>query len=138
MKELQIGDRVGFSNGNKKGVITDALYSNAKDKFIYQVHWNGEGMPSQSQYDAEDLFLIDDKEYRFEVTCLDNVVVAVLYERVGNDDEKEVTRGHGHIIHSGVVGFAQAASYALKKILLEVNGGDLPVRAGGYNNVQMP
>lgn len=135
MKDLQIGDRVGFSHGNKSGVITDALYSNAKDKFIYQVHWDGDGMPSQSQYDTEDLYLIEDREYRYDISLHENVVVAVLYERINSADEKEVARGHGHIIHEGVLGFTQAASYALKKILLEVAGGDLPMRDGGYHNV---
>jgi hypothetical protein len=59
------------------------------------------------------------KEYRYEFSYLDNVVVAVLNE-VGDGYIREVARGHGHIIHEGVEGIAQAASYALKRIYLKV------------------
>ena len=32
-------------------------------------------------------------------------------------------KGHAHLLHDGVVGYAQAASYALKKIYEKLNGG---------------
>ena len=127
MKEFQIGDKVGYVHHKAIGVIEDILYSNATDKFIYSVHWEGIGMPSRSQHDAEELYPINDKEYRYDISLHENVVVAVLYEKVGND-EVEVARGHGHIIHDGVVGFTQASAYALKRIMLSVNGGELPMR----------
>ena len=33
-------------------------------------------------------------------------------------------RGHGHIIHEGAMGIAQASAYALKKIWQKMEGGD--------------
>lgn len=133
MKEFQIGDKVGYAHNKAIGVIEDVLYSNKTDKFIYSVHWECVGMPSRSQHDGEELYPIMDKEYRYDIYLQENVVIAVLYEKVGND-EFEVARGHGHIIHDGLVGFTQASAYALKKIMLEVNGGELPMR-GDHHDV---
>ena len=127
MKEFQIGDKVGHVLRKSVGVVEDVLYSNATDKYVYSVKWDCLGMPSKANHDAEELYLIDDREYRYEITLHENLVLAVLYERV-NNDEFEVARGHGHIIHEGVVGYTQAAAYALKKIMLDVNGGELPMR----------
>lgn len=53
-------------------------------------------------------------QYSWTFEVLDNVVVGAMFETVGNR-KTEITRGHGHIIHEGSVGIAQAASYALKK-----------------------
>ena len=133
MKEFQIGDKVGYIHQKAEGVIEDILYSNATDKFLYSVKWQGIGMPSRSQHNADDLYPINDREYRYEISLHNNVVVAILYEKA-NDDEFEVARGHGHIIHDGVLGFTQAASYALKRIMLEINGGEMPMR-GDHHDV---
>ena len=59
--------------------------------------------------------------YKYEFEHLENVVVARLYEIKG-DVVTEVARGHGHIMHDGVIGVAQAASYALKRIYEAVGG----------------
>ena len=62
--------------------------------------------------------------YTYDFEFLDNLVIARLYEVV-EDKKWEIARGHGHIIHEGLVGIAQASSYALKKILEAVNNGSL-------------
>ena len=63
--------------------------------------------------------------YRYEIQPAGkDVVVAILYETVG-DVEREIGRGHGHIIHSGAIGFAQAASFAMKKIYTNMNEGKM-------------
>ena len=46
-------------------------------------------------------------------------VVAVELVEVDGDDEETVARGHGHILHDGAEGIAQAASYACKKLWFE-------------------
>ena len=53
--------------------------------------------------------------YFYKITYLDNLVLVVLYEATG-DGKKELARGHGHIIHEGAAGVAQAASYAMRGI----------------------
>ena len=134
MKNLQIGDRVGYIHQKAEGRIVDILFSNATKKYLYSVKWDCIGMPTKSQHTEEELYLLEEKKYRCDVDIHGNVVVVVLYETVG-DDDFEVARGHGHIIHEGVVGIAQAISYASKRILLEVNGGEIPSR--GEEDVQV-
>ena len=59
--------------------------------------------------------------YRHEFEYLDNVVVAKFIEIDGDGNETELGRGHGHIIHDGASGIAQAASYALKQIWFKLS-----------------
>ena len=61
--------------------------------------------------------------YYHEFDYLDNVVVARFYE-VKGEEMTEIARGHGHIIHEGALGIAQASSYALKRIYQKINGED--------------
>ena len=91
---------------------------------MYTIHFNGSFFPSTTAYSGANLELVEeDKSYRWEVFQADNnVVTAVMYESV-NGVEREVDRKHGHCIHAGAIGFAQAASYAMKKIYTNMNDG---------------
>ena len=74
-------------------------------------------------FDAIDLEKFEEKhEYRFDFFYDDNVVIVSMF-----DGDVLIERGHGHIIHSGADGIAQAASYAMKKLWAKMNdkGGDL-------------
>lgn len=57
--------------------------------------------------------------YYHEITYMDDLVLVVLYEAT-EDGPKELARSHGHIIHEGVEGIAQAASYAMKGVWYKV------------------
>lgn len=57
--------------------------------------------------------------YYHEITYLDDLVLVVLYEAT-EDGPEELARSHGHIIHEGVEGIAQAASYAMKGVWYKV------------------
>ena len=107
----------------EEGLIVDKLYSEAHSRFIYFVHFDGYDKASHAQFDAESLELIKDEPitYRHEFEYLDNVVVCRFYEIKG-DEKTELMRGHGHIIHEGSLGIAQASAYALKKIWLKMEG----------------
>ncbi len=59
--------------------------------------------------------------YYHEITYLENVVLAVLYENT-EDGPVELARAHGHIIHEGADGIAQAASYAMRLIWFKIHG----------------
>ena len=61
--------------------------------------------------------------YWHEITYLDNAVLVVLYEAT-EDGPKELARAHGHIIHEGADGIAQAASYAMRLIWFKIHGGE--------------
>lgn len=140
--EFKIGDRVKVKEyadiieahrtkgvarlHGKVGTVTDKLWSEVNGDFIYRVHFDGYERPSNKMWTDKQLFILIKKpvEYKFEFEYLDNVVVAVFYEVVG-DTKTEIARGHGHIIHEGALGIAQAASYALKKMFEKMNGGTL-------------
>lgn len=113
----------------KDGEVVDKLWSGAKGCTVYKIKIDGATRQSSIDFPSSAIDLIselDKKTYTYEFDYLDNVVVARFYE-VGEDYKTEIARGHGHIIHEGEIGIAQAASYALKKIyqkILEKNGGN--------------
>lgn len=109
----------------KSGVIVDKMYSEAYERFVYRIRFDDSIAPSNYQITADNLKLDEEHpQYTYNIAIEDGVVVAVLYETVG-DKTKEVGRGHGHIMHDGVIGVAQAASYALKRIYIDMNEGKL-------------
>ena len=145
MKEFYIGDRVRVKDytevsdvqkaktikdkpymwnagkakiAGKEGVIVDKLYSEAHSRFIYFLHLDGYEIKSHAQFDGDSLEVIQNEPitYCHEFEYLDNVVIARFYE-VRGDQKTELARGHGHIMHDGAFGIAQASSYALKKIM---------------------
>lgn len=138
--EFKIGDRVKVKEyesipekhqskgigrlSGKVGTVIDKLYSEINDGFIYRVHLDGYERPSNKMFTEEQLYILIKipKEFKFEFEYLDNVVVAIFYELEG-ESKTEIARGHGHIIHDGALGIAQAASYALKKLYAKMNGG---------------
>ena len=140
--EFKIGDRVTVKEyenipekhqskglgrlSGKQGTVIDKLYSEINEGFIYRVHLDGYDRPSNKMFTEEQLYIIIPipKEVKIEFEYLDNVVVAILYEVVG-DAKTEIARGHGHIIHDGTLGIAQAASYGLKRLYEKMNGGTL-------------
>jgi hypothetical protein len=110
-----------------EGEIVDKMYSEAKGCAVYRIHIDGYDRPSKCDFVAECLDLAteeDEQRYVYEIEYFENLVVARLYEVV--DGEKvEIAKGHGHIFHDGVYGIAQAASYAVKRIAMDLNGGTL-------------
>lgn len=110
----------------KKGTITDKLYSERIDGFVYAIKFDDFELPSKKLWTEDTFYILIDipVKYEFEFDYLNDVVVARYYE-VKGDVKTEIERGHGHIIHEGAKGIAQAGSYALKKILEKINGGTL-------------
>lgn len=111
---------------DKVGTIEDKLYSENSDGYVYKIKLDDHRGTSRILY-TEDIFkpYSENKpEYDYEIEILDNVVVVRLYEEFGSIKE-EVARGHGHIIHEGALGIAQATSYATKNILEKLNGGTI-------------
>lgn len=116
----------------KEGKVVDKLFSEMLGGDVYRILLDGKTVPSSILFAEDMLDPIEEQEqptYRYEFEFLDKVVVCRLYE-VNGDTETEVAKGHGHIIHEGVYGVAQASSYALKRICDNINGGSLRV----FNN----
>lgn len=102
-----------------KGEIVDIMYSTAKEKYIYRIHFDGQAERSRADFTSEALELLTEETvtYRFETDIAeDNVVIAIMYEDYEDGSSREVTRGHGHIIHEGALGIAQATSYAMYRL----------------------
>ena len=53
--------------------------------------------------------------YFYKITYLEEIVLCILYEAT-EGGKVELARGHGHIIHEGAEGVAQATSYAMRRI----------------------
>ena len=136
VNEFQIGDRVRVKEYSDipeglrtKGVarlhgcvgtIVDKLYSEGNQGYVYSIQLDDYEVKSKKMWRAEMLEPCDEEvSYGFEFEYLDNVVVAIFYE-YGEDSKTEIARGHGHIIHEGAVGIAQAASYALKRLYFKM------------------
>lgn len=110
----------------KDGVIVDVMYSNAKGCDVYKLHLDGYDRPSNAEFPEGSFDLLTELEtptYTYEFEFLENLVVARLYE-VTETTKTEVAKGHGHIFHEGVLGIAQAASYAMKKLYMKIEGGE--------------
>lgn len=101
-----------------KGKIVDIMYSTAYEKYIYRIHFDEQEERSRADFTEEALELLqeDTVTYHTEIDYADdNVVIAIMYEDNG-DSSKEIARGHGHIIHEGAFGIAQATSYAMFRL----------------------
>lgn len=96
--------------------IIDRLHSEASGSYVYTLRLTGaKTVPSMIfPEDALEIVEEDPAEYVHEIEYLDNVVLVIFYE-VKKDKKTEIARGHGHIIHEGAQGVAQAASYAMKR-----------------------
>lgn len=138
--KYQIGDRVrvrdyeGFPEhmknaacakvAGKVGNIIDALWSYSNNCTIYKLQLDGYDRPSKVAFTEGSFDLFEEeaqvaKTYTYEIECLENLVIARMYEVVG-DEKTEIAKGHGHVFHDGAFGIAQAASYALKRIWLDI------------------
>ena len=126
--KFKIGDCVE-TNWIGIGKVTDVMYSSHKKAYTYEVT-NEEGAV---QMFAEDELesVAEKKGYSMDIKIdiASNVVIATLYEEA-EYTKSPLAKGHGHIIHEGATGVAQAASYACKK-LYESLGGTL-VKGGSW------
>ena len=103
----------------KDGEVVDIVYSNAKHCLFYTIHLDGYDKPSHKLFTEDSIDLVPEEKtyfYRHEIEYLEDVVVARLFEVDTDGNKVEIAKGHGHIIHDGALGIAQAASYALKQI----------------------
>ena len=108
----------------KRGTVMDKLYSGANNCFVYTVQFDEFAEISKKHWRAEllDLYVEKQTTYRLDIEVADNVVIAIFSEESEDGEKTEIARGHGHIIHEGTVGIAQALSYASKKIYEKLGG----------------
>ena len=125
--KFKIGDRVE-TNWIGTGKVTDVMYSSHKKAYTYEVT-NEEG--AVHLFAEEELEPVAEKGYSMtiQIDVASNVVIATLFEETG-DTKSPLAKGHGHLIHGGELGVAQAASFACKR-LYESLGGTL-IKGGSW------
>lgn len=103
--------------------IIDRLYSESRQSYAYTLRLTGAKTVPVIAFPEEALEIVEEEpaEYTHEIEYLDNVVLVIFYE-VKKGKKTELARGHGHIIHEGAQGVAQAASYAMKRCYDQLNG----------------
>ena len=106
--------------GNE-GEIVDVMYSNAKECYVYKIHFDGFDRASNAVFPEGSFDIVSQPAatYTYEIEALENLVVARLYQ-VEDGKKTEVAKGHGHIFHDGAYGVGQAASYACKRLWFEL------------------
>ncbi|MBE6618406.1 MAG: hypothetical protein E7626_01320 [Ruminococcaceae bacterium] len=128
--EFKIGDRIQVKDSGMKGEVVDRFFSELQQEYVYRIKLDGFSSPERFMCDGDNLIpevIEPETTYHFEFEILENLVSARFYEDKG-DKTSLICRGHGHIFHDGAVGVAQAASYALKKILEKLNDGYYDLR----------
>ena len=128
--KFNIGDRVKILPNDGFGIITDIMFSARLKCNLYKV--NIEEDDGYGTFVSDDLELaptVKDYSVDIKINIAQNVVIATLYEECGDKIRKILRRGHGHIIHDGELGIAQAASYACRRLYESIAG---ITREGGY------
>lgn len=122
--KFKIGDRVQSIFNCTVLEVMDAFYSIRSNKWFYEVR-NNKDM-TDSTCSEENLVLAPEKkDYSMDIKIdiANNVVIATLYESVGGV-QKPIHKGHGHLIHEGEIGIAQAASYACYRLYRSMGGNE--------------
>lgn len=104
-----------------EGFVTDMFHS-ASTGWMYEV----ESINGPKFFFREDALELvpDKKEYSMDIKIdiAQNVVIATLYESTNGETAAVVGKGHGHLIHEGELGIAQAASYACMRLYKSIGG----------------
>jgi hypothetical protein len=118
--KFKIGDRVKPNVTDGEGTVFDAMHSPATG-WTYEVkHDSG----ANFFFREKELDPVTEKRgYRMtiRIDVASNVVIATLFE-VAEPNMRPIAKGHGHLIHEGANGVAQAASYACKKLYENLGG----------------
>jgi hypothetical protein len=117
--KFKIGDRVkAVGYKGIEGEIVDVMNSMTSG-WRYEV----EDKNGSQFFLCEDALELARKDYSMEIKIdiANNVLIATLYESTGGA-QKPVAKGHGHLIHEGELGIAQAASYACNRLWKRVAG----------------
>lgn len=120
-----IGDKVLVVSSNKEAAITDRMYSERSDKYLYSIRYKGYEAEQDDLYDDDELqpFVEEKAEYDLKMEISEGVVIFSAIEIKG-DKRTLVARGHGHMLRSDLIGVLQAASWAARKAFTELNGGE--------------
>lgn len=119
------GDKVIVSTESLRsehGTVHDVFRGFGTSTEVYEVTLeNGETVYAKT---GQVFPAVPQEKFTFEIDIPEenNIVIVKMMA-----DGKEIARGHGHVIHQGALGIAQAMSYACKRIwndLIEKEEGE--------------
>lgn len=115
---FKIGDRVITEDGT--GRVEDIFHGVTCCAYAVVVDGKGGMLFFEDELKPAPI----EKEYSMDIKIdiAQNIVIATLYEDCGEAIKKPIKRGHGHIIHDGALGVAQAASYACRRMYESLGG----------------
>ena len=119
--KFKIGDRVTVWKSKLTGTVTAVYYNANPSSPVYAVDV---GEPAVELHFGDELKLVPEKKdysMTIQIDVASNVVIATLFE-VASPNMRPIAKGHGHLIHEGANGVAQAASYACKKLYENLGG----------------
>lgn len=95
------------------GTIIDRMFSEQENEYLYRVKWDETGERSSSLF-TSDVFCIANEmdEFRILTTLFYNGVRITMVDGNG----KEIASGFGKFFHNNEEGYAQAVSFAAKKL----------------------
>ncbi len=117
--KFKIGDLVKILPNDEIGIIADIMFSYKYKENVYEICSEDESDLFLGKFVASDLAPAPkqrDFSMDIKIDIAQNVVIATLYEDCGERIKKPLRRCHGHIIHDGELGIAQAASYACRRL----------------------
>lgn len=119
---IEVGSRVIVNTAeleNEHGTVVEILKGQTSSTKVFEVVLDsGESIWTRDQFLEEEPVITEmGQEYELKIDFADNVVVAILYK-----NGREIGRGHGHILHSGKLGYAQAISFACRRMYQEMGG----------------
>ena len=120
----KIGDKVlalGY-----KAVVIDRLLSEKTDEYSYRIRYDGHEEEQDELYGEHELLpYVEEKvSYEVKLDIVDGVACFKCIE-VKGETRTVATVGHGHILKNNLAGIVQAASWATRKALLEINNGSV-------------
>ena len=132
--KFKIGDRVKIVLNQECGIITDIMFSYRLKENMYEVSTEDDKVLIGTfvASDLEPAPKPRDFSMDIKIDIAQNIVIATLYENY-DTVKKPLRRGHGHIIHDGELGVAQAASYACRR-LYESLGGSFDKGGSRHDN----
>lgn len=107
----------------KQGTIVNKLFDPNVADFVYVIQFDEKNAPSSVLWTQDQLYILIaiPTEYKVEIEVAENVVIATLWE-IKDDSKQIISKNHGHIIHEGALGVAQATSFACKRMFERVGG----------------
>jgi uncharacterized protein YodC (DUF2158 family) len=125
--QFKIGDVVLACGG--KAIVTDRLLSEKDGTYSYSIRYDGHADEQDDLYMEDELLpYVEEKvSYEIKLELVDNVACFTAIEIKG-ENRTVAAVGHGHLLSKDLVGVVQAASWATRKALLDINNGSTQIK----------